>query len=900
MTRPTGKSWLSIRGLIFAMVVPLVAITWFETIRVVSDRFADLRTAQSMIEVNQAVDHLLRAAQNLAFERGRGNVMLRQPGPASPDNRAFIAGRRHAVDSHLAEALAALAAHPAAAGLRADLPALYELRATLDIATGLPLDRREPVLAERWFTFVSARLAQIEALVGDVTLAPDRFKPAFRVLTRIKIQSLRLRNSLGVESSRIASLLASQAPLDLTTRTQIAQLRGESAAHWANLQREAGLTENPAIQAGLAGIEQRFFTEFRPVQDAVLAALSEGRPPPLTVQRYTEASVPALDALPALMEIAVGQTRALAEGSIARARAALVARLALAAGILALGGATLVIIVTRLLMPLRLVLEELRGLEAGRLDIALVPMGRRDELGEMQDAVIAFRDSLVARQHMADQLAEESERLATLIDAMPDFVCFKDGAGRWLVANEFGTRLFGLAGQDYRGRTDAELAALSASWSQTIHNCDTDERAWAKGAPWHAEDVVVGADGVARFFDVVKVPLLYPDGSRKGLLVVGRDLSERRRIEAALVRLSRQNELILECAGEGIVGLDGGGQTVFVNPAAARMTGWDPGDLLGQSHHALVHHSHADGSAYPAAECPVARTLADGETRLIADDVFWRKDGSPIIVEFMVSAIVEQGQVRGAVVVFRDIGERKSAEAEIGGLLEELRRSNAELEQFAYAVSHDLQEPLRMVSSYIQLLGRRYAGKLDGEADEFIAFAVDGAQRMSAMINALLEFARVSSRGQTPEPVDSGAALTQALHYLGLLVTESGAELALPAEMPMVMGDFNQLVSVFQNLIGNALKYRHSERALRIELTATRISGFWRFAVTDNGIGIAPEDGERVFGVFQRLKVLPQIPGTGMGLAICKRIVERLGGTIALDIAHQPGSRFVFTLPAVL
>ncbi|HSV30217.1 MAG TPA: PAS domain S-box protein, partial [Candidatus Omnitrophota bacterium] len=500
------------------------------------------------------------------------------------------------------------------------------------------------------------------------------------------------------------------------------------------------------------------------------------QPYPVDAQTYVRALTPALESVGLVMEAAVADTRDYAERNMREARNAMAVYLTLAALALALGFATLTLVTTRLLKPLRRLQGQLAALAAGDLDIAIPPPAHHDEIGQFQDAVLAFRDGLVERQRMADELAAQGERLNSLINAMPDFVCLKDGEGRWLVANDHGAALFGLAGIDYVGKTDIELAQLSAGCRQSLCGCvDTDERAWTRGQTTRAEEVVTDSLGNAHFFDVVKVPLFSRSGARQGLVVVGRDITERRVIEAALARLSRQNELILESAGDGIIGMDAEGRTVFVNPAATRMTGWDAADLMDKPHHHLVHHTRPDGSAHPAEECPVSMTLADGQPRQCSDDIFFRKDGSSFAVEFMVNPMIEQGQVRGAVIVFRDIEDRKRSQIEIDSLLDELKRSNADLEQFAYAISHDLQEPLRMVTSYVQLLARRYRDKLDPEADEFIGFAVDGTARMYAMINALLEYARVNTRGNEPHPVNSGAALHQALANLAMSLAEAGA-----------------------------------------------------------------------------------------------------------------------------
>ncbi len=243
----------------------------------------------------------------------------------------------------------------------------------------------------------------------------------------------------------------------------------------------------------------------------------------------------------------------------------------------------------------------------------------------------------------------------------------------------------------------------------------------------------------------------------------------------------------------------------------------------------------------------------------------------------------------------RERNELVKARQDLEESVAELGRSNADLQQFAYVASHDLQEPLRMVSSYTQLLAKRYKGKLDADADEFIAFAVDGAGRMQKLIQDLLAYSRVSTGGRRFEPTSVGIVLNSALNNLLNAVKESRAEITHDP-LPAVMGDEKQLVQLFQNLLSNAVKFSR-EQPPRIHVSAKRSVGEWVFSIHDNGIGIDPQYADRIFVIFQRLHTREEYPGTGIGLAICKKIVERHGGRMWVESELGKGATFYFTIP---
>ncbi len=289
-------------------------------------------------------------------------------------------------------------------------------------------------------------------------------------------------------------------------------------------------------------------------------------------------------------------------------------------------------------------------------------------------------------------------------------------------------------------------------------------------------------------------------------------------------------------------------------------------------------------------------------TAALADEVAERKraeealrkahDELEIRVEERTAELAEANEALRA-----EIAERQRVEEALRERTEALERSNRELEQFAYIASHDLQEPLRMVTSYLQLLERRYKDSLDSDADEFIAYAVDGAARMQGLINDLLMYSRVGTRGKPLEPTDCSAVLKSVLANLQVAIEENGAVVTYDT-LPTVMADETQLMRVFQNLISNAIKFR-SDLPPEIHVEIERNDGEWLFSVRDNGIGIAPQYFERIFIIFQRLHNRSKYPGTGIGLAVCKKIVERHGGRICVASEPEKGSTFYFTIPDI-
>ena len=393
---------------------------------------------------------------------------------------------------------------------------------------------------------------------------------------------------------------------------------------------------------------------------------------------------------------------------------------------------------------------------------------------------------------------------------------------------------------------------------------------------------------------------LYDSASSKSLVVMGvvlvlagiivqsakrlRESEEQRSmIELDFDNTQLQLQAIVENSPSAMFTRDRNGRYLLVNRLFAETVGLEPERILGQE----------DAQLFPADFAKVQQeehqqVLETGEA-LVSEKSFKEGDQKVVFLGTIYPLYNREGEIQAVGGFWVDITERKK-------VVEDLRRSNAELEQFAYVASHDLQEPLRMVSSYMQLLETRHRDQLSDDAKEFIDFAVDGANRMQALIQDLLAFSRVGTRAAEMVPVESHQAVNTAITHLTRLMEENGAVVEV-GELPMVIADESQLVQIFQNLLSNAIKFR-GEEAPHIWIKAEPRDGQIEFSVRDNGIGFDPKHAERIFVIFQRLNQRGLYSGTGIGLAICKKIIERHGGRIWADSQPNKGSRFSFTLPS--
>jgi PAS domain S-box-containing protein len=514
-------------------------------------------------------------------------------------------------------------------------------------------------------------------------------------------------------------------------------------------------------------------------------------------------------------------------------------------------------------------------------------------LGLLISAAAAWtvqRDS--SRRAFADKaLLDSEERFRGLLEAAPDAMVVVNQSGEIVLLNVQAEKQFGYRREELLGQKVKNIIPEGF-----VERLIADGTRTATEALAH--QIGTGIELSGRRKDGNEFPIeimLRPLENADGILVTAaiRDITERKQAEETLRQSEESNRLIVSNTKDySILMLDPGGNVVNWNEGAERIKGYRAEEIIGQ-HFSCFFPAEDISNGKPALELEEAARVGRFE------DEGWRirKDGSRFFASVVITALRDEtGLLRGFGKITRDITERKKFEEHLVKTAEELRRSNDQLQQFGYVASHDLQEPLRMVASYTQLLATRYKGRLDSDADEFIDYAVDGCNRMQGLIQDLLAYSRSGTSEKALREIPGENALKEALANLRATIGESGA-IVTHDSLPSITTDEVQLVQVFQNLVGNAIKYCSAAVPL-VHVSATKNGGNeWIFSVRDNGLGIEPQYFERIFIIFQRLHGRQEFNGTGIGLAICKKIVERLGGRIWVESQLAKGSTFYFALP---
>jgi len=566
--------------------------------------------------------------------------------------------------------------------------------------------------------------------------------------------------------------------------------------------------------------------------------------------------------------------------------------------VIVLLAAAIAIAITRsVTRPIKTLHEGTEIVGGGNLDYKM-GMKAKDEIGQLARAfdkmtrnlnrtttgIDKLTEEVAHRKKTEGELRESRKRFRSLVETTSDWIWEVDRNGVYTYASPKVEALLGCVPEEVIGKTPFDLMpAEEAERLTELFRAFIESRKSFQAL----ENTNLHKDGRRVVLETSGVPIFDDSGEFVGYRGIDRDITEHKQEEEEIRRAAQEWKTTFASITDMVSIHDKDGKLLRVNKAFANAFGTEPEEFIGKACYEVVH-----GTKKPWPECPMKQML-ETKKPVVAEffeprlGIYLEVSGSPILNE--------EGEFVAFVHVTKDITERKRMEEELKQTLAELERSNAELEEFAYVASHDLQEPLRMVASYLQLIERRYKNRLDKDADEFIAFAVDGATRMQKMINKVLLYSRIGKQSKPLRPIDCEDILDQVVANLATSIQESGV-IVTRDPLPTVMANDSLLIELFQNLIGNAVKFR-GKKLPGIHIKAEKKGSDWVFSVRDNGIGVDPRHAERIFQIFQRLHGRNKYPGTGIGLAVCKKIVERFGGRIWVESETGKGSTFYFTIP---
>jgi PAS domain S-box-containing protein len=504
-------------------------------------------------------------------------------------------------------------------------------------------------------------------------------------------------------------------------------------------------------------------------------------------------------------------------------------------------------------------------------------------------AVMEINNDVTAEKEAKRVLLETlhnraEERLRRVVEAAPDGIMVMDAQGKIIIAN---SQIELFTGVDKSQLLEHSIESYVPELFEAIQNWDPREMGSPQSKMIGVENelVVHGKNGKNWLVEIGISPLLEDEKLYFIASIV--DVRIRKHAEANKANMAA----IVESSEAAIISMGLDGIVRSWNRAAEKVFGYSSSEMINESISRIIPDDKRDEELDLINS--TKRTLEPQQLETIRV----KKDGTKIFVAVTISPLRSaSGKLIGVSKIARDITERIRAEENLRRKVLELERSNDELNQFAYVCSHDLQEPLRVIANFNQLLAKRYRGKLDDKADEFIGFTVDASKRMQSLINDLLMYSRVQTKEKTLRPVECTNSVRTAQANLKLAIEESGATFHI-SELPCVLGDSSQLVQLFQNLIGNAIKFR-TEKSPVINISAEKKGDDWIFCVADNGLGLDMQFADKVFVIFQRLHDREAFSGSGIGLAICKKIVQQHGGKIWVESRLGHGASFFFSIPA--
>ena len=513
---------------------------------------------------------------------------------------------------------------------------------------------------------------------------------------------------------------------------------------------------------------------------------------------------------------------------------------------------------------------------------SLNTMAVYDKNGDFKEFRIILTD-ITEHKKVEAEFAKKKDELQTIFDSSRSYIFYKDKKNRFLQVNKAFAKIIGMPKEELEGVSLFDIFPkdqAEAYWKDDKEVMKSERPKLNIVEPIPYKDTV-------RYVQTDKIPYRDVDGNIIGIMGFAVDITERKQSEEEVLKAKEEWEHTFDAVPDLITIVDKDYKILQVNKPMANQLELKLEDCIGLKCYELIHGTHE-----PPLNCPHKYMIDDGlehtlEVHECKFDGDYLSSASPIYNE--------KKELTKSVHVLRDITKLKKIEKDLERTMNELERSNKELSQFAYVASHDLKEPLRMISSFLQLLNKRYADNLDEDANEFINYAVDGAKRMDMMINDLLEYSRIGSKELEFEYLQSEKILETVLINLKQLIEDTNA-IITHDPLPLIYANEQQMIQVFQNLIGNAIKY-HGKENPEIHISSDNNDDKYIFSVKDNGIGIDPKHLDKIFTIFQRLHSREEYDGTGIGLAISKRILQKHRGEIWAESEPGKGTTFYFTLP---